>query len=144
MTEIERFDRATSLEQALSLLAEPGPEPTLLAGGTDVLVWLKAGGFGVSRVIDIWAMRPECAKIEDDGDAVSIGALASYSEIIRSEIVQRELPMLATACGEIGAVQIQNRGTMGGNIGGSSPAGALAYAFRASSSRSSPVRDSPM
>jgi CO/xanthine dehydrogenase FAD-binding subunit len=123
MTTTQQFHRATSLDQALELLAQPGPEPTLLAGGTDVLVWMKAGEYAPERVIDIWAMRPECAHLRDDGDTVAIGALASYSEIIESEVVSRELPTLVEACREIGAVQIQNRGTLGGNIGGSSPAG---------------------
>lgn len=123
MTAQPDFHRATSLEEALALLAEPGPEPTLLAGGTDVFVWIQAGAFEPKRVIDIWGVRPECADIVDDGDGIVVGALCSYSEMIRSPLVQEHLPALWAAAREVGAVQIQNRGTLGGNIGGSSPAG---------------------
>jgi CO/xanthine dehydrogenase FAD-binding subunit len=117
------FHRATSLAQALALLAEPGPTPTLLAGGTDVMVWIQAGAFRPERVIDIWGVRPECAGIGDDGDAIAIGALASYSEILASPLVKEHLPALWAASREVGAAQIQSRGTLGGNLGGSSPAG---------------------
>jgi xanthine dehydrogenase small subunit len=52
-----------------------------------------------------------------------IGALVTYTEIIRSRAVQTRLPMLAAAAREIGGAQIQNRGTLGGNIANASPAG---------------------
>jgi CO/xanthine dehydrogenase FAD-binding subunit len=56
-------------------------------------------------------------------DLLRIGALTTYTEIIRSPLVRRRLPMLVAASREIGAVQIQNRGTLGGNIANGSPAG---------------------
>jgi len=117
------FERAESLDHALSLLARPGPEATLLAGGTDVMVWIQSGRFNPERVVEIWGIRPECAAITEDEASVTVGALATYSEIIASRAVADHLPILLEACREIGATQIQNRGTMGGNIGGSSPAG---------------------
>jgi CO/xanthine dehydrogenase FAD-binding subunit len=133
MTSPATFQSATSLSQALDLLAESGPEPLLLAGGTDVMVWLQAGRTAPQRVVDIWGVRPECSAISLEDDVVVVGALASYSEIIRAPAAQQHLPLLVAACRDIGAVQIQNRGTLGGNIGGSSPAGdtlpvLLAYA----------------
>jgi len=54
---------------------------------------------------------------------LSIGALATYTEIIRSPLVRRCLPMLVAAAREVGGVQIQNRGTIGGNVANGSPAG---------------------
>ena len=57
------------------------------------------------------------------GGHLRIGALATWSSIAGSRLVQRRLPMLVSAAREIGAVQIQNRGTIGGNIGNGSPAG---------------------
>ncbi len=119
----DNYSTPRTLDEALQLLAEKGPEPTLLAGGTDVMVWIQSGSFKPDRVIDIWGLRPECAHVEDRGDTIAIGALATYSEILESATVQAHLPAFAEACAEIGARQIQNRGTMGGNIGGSSPAG---------------------
>ena len=54
---------------------------------------------------------------------LSIGALATHTDLIRSPLVRRRLPMLAAACREVGGVQIQNRGTLGGNVANASPAG---------------------
>ena len=57
------------------------------------------------------------------GGVLSIGALATYTEIIRSPLVRRRVPMLCAAAREVGGVQIQNRGTIGGNVANASPAG---------------------
>src|SRR5262249_35742272 len=54
---------------------------------------------------------------------LSIGALATHTDIIRSPLVRKRLPMLAAASREVGGVQIQNRGTIGGNVANGSPAG---------------------
>ncbi|PYQ32448.1 MAG: xanthine dehydrogenase, partial [Acidobacteria bacterium] len=61
--------------------------------------------------------------IRSTGGVLSIGALATYTELIRSPLVARRLPILAAAAREIGGVQIQNRGTLGGNVANGSPAG---------------------
>ena len=57
------------------------------------------------------------------GDALSIGALATYTQIIHSAVARERLPMLIEAARQVGGVQIQNRGTLGGNIANGSPAG---------------------
>jgi CO/xanthine dehydrogenase FAD-binding subunit len=54
---------------------------------------------------------------------LSIGALATHTDVIRSPLVRKRLPMLAAAAREVGGVQIQNRGTIGGNVANASPAG---------------------
>src|SRR5262249_4497433 len=54
---------------------------------------------------------------------LSIGAMATHTDIIRSPLVRKRLPMLAAASAEVGGVQIQNRGTLGGNVANASPAG---------------------
>src|SRR6267142_2338489 len=57
------------------------------------------------------------------GGVLSIGALATHTDVIRSPLVGKRLPMLAAAAREVGGVQIQNRGTIGGNVANGSPAG---------------------
>ena len=52
-----------------------------------------------------------------------IGALATHTDLIRSPLVRKRIPMLAAAAREVGGVQIQNRGTLGGNVANASPAG---------------------
>ena len=113
--------RPESLEDALRLMRDDGPL-TPLAGCTDVYVGLNFGTLGDQRFVDLQKLD-ELRRIETRDDVLRIGALASYTTIIRSADVRRELPMLASAAREIGGVQIQNRGTLGGNIANGSPAG---------------------
>ena len=111
-----------TLDEALSLLAGGhGWRP--LAGGTDLLVQITGElAPAPERVLDIWRLD-ELRGIAVDDDAVVIGALTTYAEIRRSEVCQELLPALGEAAATIGAAQIQNRGTIGGNVVNASPAG---------------------
>lgn len=109
-----------SLEDALRMLRD---EPlTPLAGATDLYVALNAGTLESNRFLNLWGLAPLRRIAMVDG-VLSIGALASYSAIIQSRLVRRQLPMLVAAAREIGGMQIQNRGTLGGNVANGSPAG---------------------
>ena len=103
------------------MLRDEGPLVPL-AGCTDVYVGLNFGTLPAKKFLDLWPLE-ELRAIRLSGGVLSIGALASYTEIIRSVLVRRRLPILAAAAREIGGVQIQNRGTLGGNIANGSPAG---------------------
>ncbi|MFI5254238.1 MAG: FAD binding domain-containing protein [Candidatus Limnocylindrales bacterium] len=112
-----------TLADAYALLADGGPAWRPLAGGTDLMVQIEAGTAPrPERVLDLWGLR-ELRGIEADAGAVSIGALTTYTELRRSPLVRDRLPVLAEAAATIGALQIQNRGTLGGNIVNASPAG---------------------
>ena len=113
--------RPSSLDEALTLLRDAAPL-TPLAGCTDLYVLLNFGTLADKRFLDLQRLE-ELRRIETRGDVLSIGALASYTSIIRSPEVQSWLPMLIAAAGQIGGVQIQNRGTLGGNLANGSPAG---------------------
>jgi CO/xanthine dehydrogenase FAD-binding subunit len=93
-----------------------------LAGCTDVYVGLNFGTLAAQRYIDLWPLD-ELRQIRMSNGSLSIGALATYTEIIRSALVRRRVPILAAAAREIGGAQIQNRGTLGGNVANASPAG---------------------
>lgn len=93
-----------------------------LAGCTDVYVGLNFGSLPPARYIDLWTLD-ELRGIRVTDGVLSIGALATYTEILRSPLVRRRVPILAAAASQIGGVQIQNRGTLGGNIANGSPAG---------------------
>ena len=99
-------------------------EPTLtpLAGCTDLYVALNFGTLKDTRFLDLWRLD-RLRKIELRGGALSIGALATFTDLIRSTLVRKRLPMLAAAARDVGGVQIQNRGTIGGNVANASPAG---------------------
>jgi CO/xanthine dehydrogenase FAD-binding subunit len=103
------------------MLRDEGPLVPL-AGCTDVYVGLNFGTLAARQFLDLWSLDDLRAIRVSEG-RLSIGALATYTEIIRSALVRRRLPILAAAAREIGGVQIQNRGTLGGNIANGSPAG---------------------
>jgi CO/xanthine dehydrogenase FAD-binding subunit len=73
-------------------------------------------------VVDLWAIDA-LRGIAIDGDALTLGALTTYTDIRRSALCREHVPALVEAAGTIGAAQIQNRGTLGGNIANASPAG---------------------
>src|SRR4249919_3976768 len=110
-----------SLKDALRMLRDEGPLVPV-AGCTDVYVNLNFGTVSQKRFLNLWGLD-ELRKIEMRGAVLSIGALATYTKIIASPLVRKRVPILAAAAREIGGIQIQNRGTLGGNIANGSPAG---------------------
>jgi xanthine dehydrogenase small subunit len=114
-------DSPRQLSEAYQLLTDGARRP--IAGGTDLMVQITGElGEPPERVLDIWYLD-ELRGIRVDGDALVLGALTTYTEIRRSPIVAEFLPALAEAAATIGAAQIQNRGTLGGNVANASPAG---------------------
>lgn len=113
-----------SVANALRLMrrAEAGGRLVPLAGCTDLFVALNAGTLDGRRFLNLWPLD-DLRGIGPNHGRLAIGALATYTQIIRSPLVRRRLPMLAAASREIGGVQIQQRGTIGGNIANASPAG---------------------
>jgi CO/xanthine dehydrogenase FAD-binding subunit len=110
-----------SLSDALKILRD---EATLtpMAGCTDLYVSLNFGTLKDQRFLDLWRLEG-LRSIRMRGEALWIGAMATHSDLIQSPLVRKRLPMLAAAAREVGGVQIQNRGTIGGNVANASPAG---------------------
>ncbi|MEO8437245.1 MAG: xanthine dehydrogenase family protein subunit M [Chloroflexota bacterium] len=109
------------LAEAYAILAEAPTRP--IAGGTDLMVALTGElGEPPDRILDLWGLDA-LRGIAVEGAAVSLGALTTYTEIRRSAVCHEHLPVLVEAAATIGAAQIQNRGTLGGNIANASPAG---------------------
>jgi xanthine dehydrogenase small subunit len=122
MTETPRAYSVATLADAYAVLAERGSRVRVIAGGTDLMVLMNAHQLAATDFLDIWRVQ-ELRGIRDEGDHLRIGALATYTELIGSPLVQQSAPALVAASRTIGAVQIQNRGTLGGNIVNASPAG---------------------
>lgn len=115
------LQRPRSLKHALRMLRDdPGLTP--LAGCTDLYVAVNFGTLTSSRFLDLWPLTP-LRRITMAENTLIIGALATYSDIIASRRVRKHLPMLVESARQIGGPQIQNRGTIGGNIANGSPAG---------------------
>ena len=110
-----------TLDEAFAAMGSTSHRP--VAGGTDLLVQITGElGEPPDRVIDLWGLD-ELRGIRVEDEALVIGALTTYTDIRRSGDVARFLPALAEAAATIGAAQIQNRGTLGGNAANASPAG---------------------
>jgi CO/xanthine dehydrogenase FAD-binding subunit len=110
-----------TLDEAYQVLSTLPHRP--VAGGTDLLVQISGEiGEPPERVLDLWGLD-DLRGIRVDGDHLLIGALTTYTQIRRSHEVAEFLPALAEAAATIGAAQIQNRGTLGGNAANASPAG---------------------
>ena len=115
--------RPTDLKDAVRLYRST-PECRPLAGGTDLMVMLHAGTFRPAprAVLDVWSI-PELKGVRRTQGMLEIGAAESYTGMIRSRDAHEHVPALVAAARTIGAAQIQNRGTLGGNLANASPAG---------------------
>lgn len=112
--------RPRDLEEAVVARAAY-PNWMVLAGGTDLMVNANhkpiPGG-----ILDLWRLG-EIGFIRVEEGAIAIGAGTTWHEVERHPAIRDKLLPLALAAREIGALQIQSRGTLGGNIGTSSPVG---------------------
>jgi xanthine dehydrogenase small subunit len=123
------FERAKDLDALCKLIAalqSDGRKTVLLAGGTDFMVEQEmrkpsAVGEAMPVVIDVSHMA-ELRGIELAGDVLRIGAATTYLEMRRNEAVLRRAPMIERMARDVGAIQIQARGTFGGNLATASPA----------------------
>ncbi len=87
----------------------------LVAGGTEILNWMRLGIVSADRVIDITRL-PELSSIDRQGDEIRIGALATLNQIEGSDIVRQDAPVLSQACLLAASAQLRNRATIGGNV----------------------------
>jgi CO/xanthine dehydrogenase FAD-binding subunit len=110
-----------TLAEALALLsANPGTMRPF-AGGTDLMVQLEAGKLPEGTYLGLWKLK-ELGGIDERGEVMSIGALTTYTDVMRSAGVRQHFPLLCQAAAETGGVATQNHGTIGGNIANASPA----------------------
>ncbi len=122
----------TSVADALRLLRQHGDEAKLLAGGHSLLPIMKLRLSTPECLIDLGRIEELRFINEADDGSLAIGAMSTYHDIKNSALVQTRVPALAAAAGEVGDVQVQNKGTIGGSLAHADPAGdfpALALAL---------------
>ena len=113
------FFEPTTLAEASRLFAEEHAQ--LLAGGTDIIIGMKAYTETPESVISLQKI-PGLAGITTDGDSINIGAMTTVREVELSADIQQHHTALAEGAAEIGSIQIRNLATIGGNIAHASPA----------------------
>lgn len=115
----------TTLDEALEMLATASPgsgEVLPVAGGTDLLVSWHHQPKDAMRLLDLSRLHRQLESFQLSDDYLELGALTSYWSVISSPEVARAFPLLAQAARQVGAIQIQTRGTWAGNIDNGSPA----------------------
>jgi len=112
--------RPRRLAEALAALAD-ADRPCPLAGATDLYVALNDGRAPARRFLDL-ARLTELRGLAATADGLRLGALTTYAELRASRLVARRAPVLSAMAATVGAVAIQNRGTLGGSLANASPA----------------------
>ena len=110
-----------NLAGALAVLAQEPGVWTPFAGGTDLMVVYNAGRLKATRFLDLSRLS-ELRGIQDNGTSLTFGALTTFTEIRDCRAVHQHFPNLVKSARVTGALAIQNRGTLGGNIVNASPA----------------------
>jgi xanthine dehydrogenase FAD-binding subunit len=121
LSEIEVVSVKT-LKDALQVLHDRSDKIKLIAGGTDAIIQLRESSLQIEQLLDLSRLH-ELRYIRKEDSVIHIGALTTYSDMIESPVLSGSCRMLVEASRMIGSLQIQNRATIGGNLGNASPAG---------------------
>jgi CO/xanthine dehydrogenase FAD-binding subunit len=115
------YERPASLEELRILLADQaGITPRYLAGGTDLVVAMRAGKVAPELVVDLKGL-PGLSGIDVKEGKVRIGSLTTIHSLEISELIRGRLTTLFEAAGRLGSWQVRNRGTVGGNLANGAP-----------------------
>src|SRR5690606_9386653 len=125
------YRRASSAEEAVSLLTEHGDDAKLLAGGHSLLPLMKLRLAVPGVLIDIGRVGDLAYVSDDAGDTVRIGALTRHHDVANSDLLRERVPLLAEVAGQIGDPQVRHRGTIGGSLAHGDPASDLPAALLA-------------
>jgi carbon-monoxide dehydrogenase medium subunit len=115
------YHRAASVQEALGLIRQYGDEAKLLSGGHSLLPILKLRLAQPRHLVDI-ARIAELGQIAEQGGRISVGAAVRHHQVHTSDLLRDKLGLLTECAGNIGDVQVRNRGTIGGSLAHSDPA----------------------
>jgi carbon-monoxide dehydrogenase medium subunit len=119
--------RPATVAEAASLLVAR-PDAALYAGGTELLLLMKAGLVRPANVIDVKRI-PDLDGLVDGDDALTIGATVTHRRLERSPVVQTRWPLVAGVAAHVANVRVRNVGTVGGNLAFADPHSDLATLF---------------
>src|SRR5437763_1019053 len=118
------YARATSLANALDLLATHGDRAKVLSGGQSLMPAMNLRLISPELIVDIGELA-ELRGIAVKGDVLTVGALTRHVELLRSTEIAAHVPLLAEAIAHVAHPAIRNRGTIGGSLAHADPASAL-------------------
>lgn len=117
------YHRPTSLEEALSLLADGSAR--VLAGGTDLMVNFRSGRVRPTTLVSLRDV-PGLDVLREDGEGIALGARVTLADVLTSELIAERAPVLASTAKRMANVNVRNRATVVGNLCNASPAADLA------------------
>lgn len=124
------YRRATSVDEAVSLLAEHGPDAKFIAGGHSLLPMMKLRLAFPAVLVDIRRIG-EASYIRVDDDVIAIGALTRHCDLVSSDLLRTEASLIAKVAALVGDPQVRHRGTIGGSLAHADPAADLPTAILA-------------
>ncbi|MGE0874299.1 MAG: xanthine dehydrogenase family protein subunit M [Burkholderiales bacterium] len=110
------FHRPQTVAEALALLAAHGEEATAYAGGTEILVAMKARVLRYAHVVDLKRIAELHGIVEQVDGTLSIGALATHHQLATDPLVRARLPAYAELSGNVANIRVRVAGTLGGNL----------------------------
>ncbi|MGH9904638.1 MAG: FAD binding domain-containing protein [Pyrinomonadaceae bacterium] len=116
------YQSPKTLDEAIGLLAQHPDEAKLLAGGHSLIPAMKLRLAQPGLLVDLGRIR-ELAYIKEEGDKILIGAMTTHYALESSESLKQSCPLLPECAATIGDVQVRNKGTIGGSLAHSDPAG---------------------
>lgn len=116
-----RYECPETIEAAVAMLADGGPEAKVFAGGTDLLVQMEAEMIEPALLVDIKKIS-DARSVVIDADQIRIGAAVTGAELGEHEQLKALWPGVVEAVELIGSAQVQGRATIGGNLCNASPA----------------------
>jgi carbon-monoxide dehydrogenase medium subunit len=125
------YEKATTLDHAIALLARLGPEARVLAGGHSLIPMMKLRMAQPDALVDINDLGAELGAISVEGDELRIGALVRHAELLDSAVVGEHYPIFHDAERVIADPVVRNRGTVGGSLCQADPSEDLSAAFAA-------------
>lgn len=121
MVKIKNYLYPKTVEEALKYLSEYQGKARIVAGGTDLVLWLRSGKVQAECLVDIAGIE-ELHEIEHENNRMTIGAGVTCTEVSINKDIKRVLRCLADGCRSVGSPQIRNMATVAGNIVSAQPA----------------------
>jgi carbon-monoxide dehydrogenase medium subunit len=116
------YQAPATLEEAISLLAGDPDGAKVLAGGHSLIPAMKLRLAQPQLLVDIARIK-SLSYIREEGDVILIGATTTHYQLESSDLLKNICPLLPACAGKIGDVQVRNKGTIGGSLAHSDPAG---------------------
>ena len=115
------FFQPDTLEEVRDILADMTEKSVILAGGTDLMIYIRDKKPDIDRYLSLCRLS-ELKKIKVDQDELKIGAMVTHNQAAEDLLIRKYFTALSVACGKVGSCQVRNKGTLGGNIMNASPA----------------------